>query len=74
MEKLWKMLESIEIIKLSQQKDEKLFGPRTKLPYYKVYHTKNKKKEIFMNKPVYLGLSILELSKILMYMSCGMII
>ena len=26
-----------------------------------------KKKQIFMNKPVYLGLSILELSKILMY-------
>ena len=26
-----------------------------------------KKKEILMNKPVYLGLSILELSKILMY-------
>ena len=26
-----------------------------------------KKTEIFMNKPVYLGLSILELSKIVMY-------
>ena len=26
-----------------------------------------KKTQIFMNKPVYLGLSILELSKILMY-------
>ena len=29
--------------------------------------TKQKKTETFMNKPVYLGLSIIELSKILMY-------
>ena len=29
-----------------------------------------KKKQIYMNKPVYLGLSILELSKIIMYEFC----
>ena len=44
---------------------------------YKVFHRtsvsnknekkKKKKTEILMNKPVYLGLSILKLSKILMY-------
>ena len=31
---------------------------------------RNKKTEILMNRPVYLGLSILELSKILMYEFC----
>ena len=47
---------------------------RTKLSYYKVFHRKfisNKYEEkttkTLMNKPVYLGLSILDLSKILMY-------
>ena len=55
---------------------------RTKLSYYKVFHRKfisnrnekkNKKTEIPMSKPVYLGLSLLKLSKILMY-KFGMII
>ena len=45
---------------------------RTKLWYFKVFHRKlitnrHEKTEIFINKPVYLGLSILELSKILIY-------
>ena len=58
---------------MSQQKEDKLFSIRTKLSYYKVFHrtsisNRNEKKtEILMNKPVYLGLAILELSKILMY-------
>ena len=51
---------------------EKLFGIRTKLSFYKIF-TKNvlaiemKKTEILMNEPVYLGLSILDLSKTAMY-------
>ena len=54
------------------KKKKELFSIRTKLSYYKVFHRKllaieMKKTEILMNKPVYLGLSILELSKILMY-------
>ena len=54
------------------RKKKKLFGARTKSPYYNVFHRKfisnsNEKTVILMNKPVYLGLSILELSIVLMY-------
>ena len=58
---------------MPQQKEDKLFSIRTKLSYYKVFHrtsisNRNEKKaEILMNKFVYLGLAILELSKILMH-------
>ena len=50
----------------------KLFGVRTKLSYYKDFHRKyasnrNEKTEILMNQHNYLGLTILELSKTLMY-------
>ena len=50
---------------------KELFSIRTKLSQYKVFHrisisNRNVKTEMLMNKPVYLGLSILELSKILM--------
>ena len=60
----------IKLVTIKKKKE--LFRIRTKLSYYKVFHRKltgnrNKKTEILMNKPVYLGLSILELSKILMY-------
>ena len=60
----------IDITSLVQKKN-KLFGVRTKLPYYKVFHrtsvsNRNEKPEILMNKPFYLGLSILDLSRILM--------
>ena len=53
-----------------------LFGIRTKLAYNKIIfrklitHKKEKKKkkmQIFINKHVYLGLTILEISKIIMY-------
>ena len=36
----WKMWENIEILNWSQQKKKKLFGVRTKLSYYKVFHKK----------------------------------
>ena len=49
-----------------------VFSTKTKLSYYKVFDRifisdKNEGKEILMNSPVCLGLSILELSKMLMY-------
>ena len=66
------MSESIEILKLSQQKEKGTFRIRTKLSYYKVFHrisvsNRNKKTSDLMNKRVYLGFSILELTKMLMY-------
>ena len=77
LEKLWKMLKNIEILNLSQQtkRNHLVSGPN--------YHTTKRfiehllainmiKAKILMNKPVYLGFSILELSKILMY-QLGMI-
>ena len=52
-----------------------LFGIRTKLAYNKIIfrklithkNEKKKKMQIFINKHVYLGLTILEISKIIMY-------
>ena len=70
LENLWKMWEKIEIGNLWQQKEEELFSIRTKFSHYKVFHRKvirSSKTTIFLNKPIYLGLSILESSKILMY-------
>ena len=64
-------------IKLSLQKEGKLFAVKTKSSYYEVFDAKvisnrneKNKKKILMNKPVYFRLSILELSKILMYEFC----
>ena len=59
-------------IKLVTTERRRNFGVRTKLSYYKVFHRKfisnrNEKTEIFINKPVSSGLSILELGKTLMY-------
>ena len=65
MEKLWKMCESIEILNLSRHKEE----PNCHATNFFTEHLlaiemKKKKTEILLNKPVYLGLSILESSKI----------
>ena len=54
------------------RRKKKLFSVRTKLSYWKVFHrisvsNRNEKTQILMNKPVYLGLSILQLRKILIY-------
>ena len=38
LEKLWEILENIEILNLSQQNEKKLFDVRTKLSYYKDFH------------------------------------
>ena len=67
------MEECTEILSVSQQIKKKLFSVKTN------YHTAKcfsenvlemKKKKAKMNKPVYLGLSILEISKTLMYKIC----
>ena len=53
-----------------------LFGIRTKLAYNKIIfrklithknEKKKKKMQIFINKHVYLGLTILKISKVIMY-------
>ena len=56
----------------NNSKWKKLFSIKTKLSYYQVFHRKfisnwNEETQIIMNKPVYLGLSILDLSKTIMY-------
>ena len=72
MEKTTENVKKHSDVKLVTEKTKKLFGVRTSLSYYKFFCKKfisnrNGKNEILMNKPVYLGLSILELSRILMY-------
>ena len=61
---------------VTTEKKKGLFSIRTKLSYYKVFHRtsisngnekKKKKTEMLKYKPVYLGFSKIELSKILMY-------
>ena len=63
---------NIEILNLSQQKEEDTIWCQNQIFNYKVFHrkfisNKNEKIEIIINKPVYYGISILELNKILMY-------
>ena len=54
------------------RRKKNLFGLRTKLQYYisfqrKLISNRNEKTETFMNNYIYLGLSILELSEIIMF-------
>ena len=56
----------------NNRKDKKLFNIITKVSYYEVFHrnvmtTEMGKAQIFMNKPVYLGASTIDLSKTVMY-------
>ena len=72
MEKRWKMLENTDIKLVTTDKN------RSKLVSEPNYHTINyisedlsiiemKRTKVEMNKPIYLGLSVLEISKLLMY-------
>ena len=75
LEKLWILQEKIEISNLPQLKEKNVIIIRTKLSYLKVFHRKKfsyrkEKTQIYTNKPVYLGFSILVLSKISMYEVC----
>ena len=69
-EKQWKVLENIKLVTTDKK--------RNKLGSESNYHTMNyisedlsiiemNKTRVKMNKPIYLGLSILDISKILMY-------
>ena len=54
---------------------KKVFSVGTKLSHYKVFNRKllaieMRKTQILLNKPVYLGLSILDLTKTGMYEFC----
>ena len=63
--KSWKMSENIEILNLHNRKKNELFSIRTKYhttkfftEYLLAIEMKKKKMQILINKPVYLGLSI----------------
>ena len=67
--KLWKIKKNIEIFNLSQQEEEEIIQYQNQIIILQISHRKsitnrNEKTEILMNKPVYLELSILKLSKI----------
>ena len=70
------MLEHIEILNLSQHKKIRNYlvsepnYPATKFYTENVLPIEMEKTEILMNKPIHSGLSIVELSKILMYEFC----
>ena len=73
-EKLWKMWEKIETLNLPEQKKRgNYLVPESKyhttkfFPEHLLAMETKETTEILMNKPVYLGLPVLELSKILMY-------
>ena len=62
---------NIKVLNLRYRKKDELISIRAKLSYCKMFHRipisqGNEKTQILMNKPVYLGISLLELSKILM--------
>ena len=56
---------------VTTKKKKKLFDIQTKLSYNKVFLKKSNSnrngEKIFVNKPVYLGLSVLEISKLAIY-------
>ena len=72
LENLWKMLENTERLNFSP-KTKGIILYQNQIIINKVFHrisisNRNEKKtQIIMNKPFYLGFSILELSKILLY-------
>ena len=63
LQKVWKIWENIKILHLPQTKQEEIIWCHN---LFSVFNRNEKKTEILMNKPFYSGLSILELSKILM--------
>ena len=71
MEKLWKMWEKhrhIKLVTTEKRRNDLVSEPNyciTKFSTEHILAKEMKKKEILMNKPVYLGFSILQLSKIL---------
>ena len=68
--KLWEMLENIEILNLPQQKEEGIVQHENQVFTENLLTMEMKKTQLLMNKLAHLELSILELSKILMYEFC----
>ena len=72
-EKLWEMRETIKIFKVMTTERRRNYSVSEPNYYTTKFFTKHllaiemKKVDIIINKPVYLGLSVQELSKILMY-------
>ena len=69
MEELWQMLEDIEILNLQQQKGEETIWCQKQIIILQCFiktllTIEMRETQILMNKPVYLGISILDLSKI----------
>ena len=64
-EKKRKMWANIEILNSSQKKNYKTIWCRKQIIILQSVSHRNEKKEVLINKPTHLGLSILELSKIL---------
>ena len=67
-----KTMENLRKHRDINRKKKELVSIRTKLPYYKILYrisisNKVKKVQILMINSIYIGLSILDLSKILMY-------
>ena len=74
LEKLWKMWENLDISNLSQQKGEQTSWCQNQIVILqgssrnsRIDIEMKKNPKIPVNKPAYLGLPILELSKILIY-------
>ena len=75
LEKPWKMWQNSEISNIIIVTLKRLFSIRFKIPYYKVFlgkffgYRNIKIPQTYSNEAVYLGLSILELLKMVMYES-----
>ena len=71
--KLWRTKENTEALNFSQVKKEEIIWSQSQIITPEKVFTKNllaiktEKTQIVMNKPVYLGLTILDLNKILIY-------
>ena len=65
LQKLWRLWENLEALHFYSEKKEKLFSIRIKPWYNKFFFSENSiAVEMCMNKSIYLGLSLLELNKI----------
>ena len=64
---LGKIMENVKKHRDTQQTEEETIQQQNQIFHRKSISNRNEKTQISMNKPVYLGLSILDLSKTVMY-------
>ena len=64
---LGKIMENVKKHRDTQQTEEETIQQQNQIFHRKSTSNRNEKTQISMNKPVYLGLSILDLSKTVMY-------